>query len=133
MQTTRTTNLMQLHTYTSRRIRQTFLRSYISSNILYTGSRYKEIDFILLIYIYLCSMIGRMTHFQDRFQIDKLKVGTGSLLDLLIRYNRGFTPGDDSIENPSSSFERIEKPLYSSCILSFYTNARIFKILPRSK
>ena len=30
-------------------------------------ARYKEIDFIMLIYIYLCSTIGRMTHFQDRF------------------------------------------------------------------
>ena len=96
----------------------------------YTGSRYKDIDFIMLIYIHMCCMIGRMTHFQVRFYIDKLKVGTGSLLDLLIRHNRGFTPGDDSIENPSLSFERIEKPLYSSCILSFYINTRIFKILP---
>ena len=69
----------------------------------------------------MCCMICRMTHFQVRFYIAKLKVGTGSLLDLLIRHNRGFTPGDDSIENPSLNFERIEKPLYSSCILSFYT------------
>ena len=86
-----------------------------------SADRYKEIDFIILIYIHICCMIGRMTHFQVRFYIAKLKVGTGSLLDLLIRHNRGFTPGDDSIENPSLNFERIEKPLYSSCILSFYT------------